>query len=231
MKKLILLVMLMSAISLAAQTDRATLTGTITDPTGKRIVGANIAVKSIATGVEVSTTSNKSGVYVVTSLATGLYRATVSAQGFTEVQFEDVNLNVGQIRTLDAKLPVAGGVTEVEVQAGSGLNQSDATIGGDFNGKESTDLPINGRSYFNLLDMIPGALDSGTGGQQNIRFAGMSDEDNTWRLDGVDDSGINNPYVDVIDAPAGFDRGAGAGGSHRRGLQRGSGRIARRSDQ
>jgi Carboxypeptidase regulatory-like domain len=197
MKKLILLVMLMSAVSLAAQTDRATLTGTITDPTGKRIVGANIAVKSIATGVEVSTTSNNSGVYVVTSLATGLYRATISAQGFTVVQFEDVNLNVGQIRTLDGKLPVAGGVTEVEVQAGSGLSQSDATIGGDFNGKESTDLPINGRSYFNLLDMIPGALDSSTGGQSGIRFAGMSDEDNTWRLDGVDDSGINNPYVDV----------------------------------
>ena len=119
--------------------------------------------KSIATGVDVPTASNSSGVYIVTSLATGLYRVTVSAQGFTEVQFDDVNLNVGQTRTLDAKLPVAGGVTEVTVQAGSGLSESDATVGGDFNGKEAADLPVNGRSYFNLLDMIPGALDAGKG--------------------------------------------------------------------
>jgi hypothetical protein len=197
MKKLISLVMFISVISLAAQTDRATLTGTITDPAGKRIVGAKIVIKSIATGVDVPTTSNSSGAYIVTSLATGLYRVTVSTQGFTEVQFDDVNLNVGQTRTLDAKLPVAGGVTEVTVQAGSGLSESDATVGGEFNGKEAADLPVNGRSYFNLLDMIPGALDAGKGGQQDIRFAGLSDEDNTWHLDGVDDSGINNPYVDV----------------------------------
>lgn len=197
MKNLVLLLVLLSAISLAAQTDRATLTGTVRDPSGRVILGANLIITDLASGVQHKTITDRSGVYVVTSLATGLYRATVSAQGFTEVQFEDVNLNVGQTRTLNAKLPVAGGLTEVTVQAGSGLDESDATIGGDFDSKQATDIPINGRSYFNLLDMIPGALDGGKGGQQDIRFAGLSDEDNVWRLDGVDDSGLNNAYVDV----------------------------------
>ena len=148
MKKLWALFLVFSAITLMAQTDRATLTGTVRDPSDRVIVGANLIITDLASGVQRKTITDRSGVYVVTSLATGLYRVTVGAQGFTEVQFEDVNLNVGQTRTLDAKLPVAGGVTEVKVQAGSGLSQSDATIGGEFNGKQASDLPINGRSYF-----------------------------------------------------------------------------------
>lgn len=199
MKRLSVLVLLLlfSGLSLMAQSDRATLTGTVRDPQGRVIVGAHVVITALATGVQRKTITNDAGVYVVTSLATGLYEVTVQAAGFSNLQFENVNLDAGQTRTLNAKLRVAGGVTAVTVQAGSGLSETNATIGGEFDSRQASDVPTNGRNYFNLLDMIPGALDSSTGGQQDIRFAGLSDEDNTWRLDGVDDSGINNPYVDV----------------------------------
>jgi hypothetical protein len=197
MKKFALFLLLLSTISLLAQTDRGTLTGTVTDPSGRRIVNAELVIKSLATGVERSTKTDGAGIYVVTSLVTGNYQVTVEAPGFSQAIFDTVSLDVGQIRTLDAKLSVSGGVARVDVQPDAGLSKSSAEIGCVINGKQATDLPINGRSFVGLLDLIPGAIDSGTGQQQDLRFGGMSDEDNTWHLDGVDNSGINNPFVDV----------------------------------
>jgi hypothetical protein len=197
MRKLSFLFMLLAAASLVAQTDRATVTGVVRDQSGRVIPGAQLSIRSLGNGVEHRTVTDGAGVYVVTSLATGLYQVTVEADGFARLQFNDVNLDVGQTRTLDAKLVVAGGVTEIKVQPDSGLAKSSAEIGGVVNYTQAADLPINGRSFIGLLDLIPGAIDSGTGQQQDLRFGGLSDEDNTWHLDGVDNSGINNPFVDV----------------------------------
>jgi hypothetical protein len=197
MKRLLLLLLLSSTASLMAQTDRGTLTGTVIDPSGKRIVDAKLVIKSAATGLERPTTTNGAGVYTVTSLATGSYQVTVNAQGFAELRFDDVSLDVGQIRTLDAKLSVAGPVSVLDVQPDSGLSKSSGDISGVIHGAQATELPIDGRSFTGLISLIPGAIDSGTGQMQDVRFAGMSDEDNVWHLDGVDNSGINNSFVDV----------------------------------
>ena len=197
MKRLWMLFLLLSSISLMAQTDRGTITGTVRDQSGRVIAGAHLEVRSLSTGLEHRTVTDGAGVYVVTSLATGIYQVTVESEGFVRQQFNDVNLDVGQTRTLDAKLTVAGGTTQIEVQPDSGLSKSSAEIGGVVNNAQATDLPINGRSFTGLLDLIPGAIDSGTGQMQDLRFGGLSDEDNTWHLDGIDNSGINNPFVDV----------------------------------
>lgn len=197
MKKLWALLLVFSAVTLMAQTDRATITGTVRDQSGKVIVGAHLTVRALSTGVEHKTVTDSAGVYIVTSLATGLYKVAVQSEGFTSQEFNNVNLDVGQTRTIDAKLAVSGGVTQVEVQPDSGLSKSSGEIGGVVNYTQAADLPINGRSFIGLLDLIPGAIDSGTGQQQDLRFGGLSDEDNTWHLDGIDNSGINNPFVDV----------------------------------
>jgi hypothetical protein len=197
MKKVSVLLLLLWTVALTAQTDQGTMTGTVTDPSGRKIVGAHLVIKSLSTNVERTTTTNDTGIYVVTSLATGTYQVSVEAQGFAQLRFENVSLDVGQTRTVDARLTIAGVVTQVEVQPDAGLSRSSAEIGGVVNGKQATDLPINGRSFVGLIDLVPGAIDSGTGQGQDVRFAGLSDEDNTWHLDGVDNSGINNPFVDV----------------------------------
>lgn len=192
-----LLFVMLAAASLFGQTDRGTITGTVSDPSSRRIAGAQLMIKSLATGVETPSRTNGVGVYVVTGLPTGLYQVTVEAEGFTGLRFESVSLDVGQIRTLDAKLSVFGGTAEIDVQPDSGLSKSSGEIGGVVYGQQATDLPIDGRSFIGLISLIPGAIDSGTGQGQDVRFAGLSDEDNTWHLDGVDNSGINNSFVDV----------------------------------
>lgn len=195
--KRLLLIFLFLTLPVIAQTNDGTITGTVRDQSGKVIVGAHLVIRSLSSGVEHQTSTDGAGVYVVTSLATGLYHVTVQANGFARLQFNDVNLDVGQTRTMDAKLTVAGVTTEINVQPDSGLSKSSGEIGGVINGTQATALPINGRSFVGLLDLVPSAIDSGTGQQQDLRFAGLSDEDNTWHLDGVDNSGINNPFVDV----------------------------------
>jgi hypothetical protein len=180
-----------------SQTDRGTITGTIVDPSGRRVMNARVVIKSSSTGLERQGQTNDAGVYTVTSLSTGNYQVTIKTEGFAPLQFDNVTLDIGQIRTLDAKLTVAGVMTHIEVQPDAGLSKSSGEIGGVVNGRQAADLPINGRSFVGLIDLVPGAIDSGTGQEQDVRFGGLSDEDNTWHLDGIDNSGINNPFVDV----------------------------------
>jgi hypothetical protein len=196
MKKLFIL-FLLSVVPLMAQTDRATMTGTVLDPSGRRVAGADLVIVSDATGLKRLAKTNAAGVYTVTSLVTGTYKVSVEAPGFADFIVEGLTLDVGQTRTLDANLVVAGATTQVEVTPDSGLSKSSAEIGGVVHGKQAQDLPLNGRSFVGLVSLVPGAIDSGTGTQEDVRFAGLSDEDNTWHLDGVDNSGINHQYQKV----------------------------------
>jgi hypothetical protein len=195
MKKLLLL-FLLSVLPLMAQTDRATIRGAVTDPSGRRVVGALFIITSNNTGISREAKTNEAGVFALTSLNTGSYKVSISAAGFSIYRIEDLTLDVGQTKTLDAQLSIEGGTTRVEVTV-SDMSRSSAEIGGVVHGKQAQDLSLNGRSYVGLVSLVPGAIDSGTGTQQDVRFAGLSAEDNTWHLDGVDNSGINHQYQKV----------------------------------
>lgn len=195
MKKFLLL-FLFAVVPIMAQTDRGTITGVVTDSSGGRVVGAKIAIRSNSTDLERITKTNGSGAYTVASLSTSTYQIKIEAPGFSEPLLKNLTLDVGQTRSMDATLSVSGGTTQIEV-TDAGLSRSSVEIGGVVHGKQAQDLPLNGRSYVGLVSLVPGAIDSGTGTQQDVRFAGLSDEDNNWHLDGVDNSGINHQYQKV----------------------------------
>src|SRR5215831_2899834 len=102
--------------TLAAQTDRATLTGTVVDPSQTRIQNAQVVLKSSATGVERETTTNATGSYSFTSLPVGQYTASITAPGFQTLQFEPFLLQVGETRTLNAELNIASVGQSVQVK-------------------------------------------------------------------------------------------------------------------
>jgi hypothetical protein len=194
--KKLLLLLLLYAMPVFAQTDRATITGSVVDPSGRKVAGATIDVTSTATDLVRHTETNSAGVYTVTSLNTGTYTVAIGAPGFNAVKTETLTLDVGQTRTLDVKLVVQGATEQVTV-TDSDLSKSSAEIGGVVHGNQARDLSLNGRSFVGLVSLVPGAIDSGTGTQGDVRFAGLSAEDNTWKLDGVDASGINHQYNKV----------------------------------
>jgi hypothetical protein len=182
-------------VSLSAQTDRATLTGTITDQTGAVVPGAVVSIKSAATQAGHTATTNAAGAYTFDFLPVGEYEGSVTAKGFGTVRIDAFTLDVGQIRTLNEKLTVGDIVSQVTVQAtSSALDQSSAEIGGVIQRSQIQDIPLNGRNWASLMSLTPGAIDSATGVESGVRFAGLSQEDNNFLFDGVDATGINHAY-------------------------------------
>jgi hypothetical protein len=169
---------------LAAQSDRATLTGTVADQTQGSITGATITIRATATGLEQTTVSSAAGAYTLSFLPVGQYTMSVAAQGFDAVRIEPFPLNAGQTRTLNIMMKIGALSSEVTVVAATpDLDQTSAEIGGVIQGIQTQALPVNGRYWATLMALIPGAIDSGSGTQDQIRFAGLSQEDNNLRID------------------------------------------------
>lgn len=178
-----------------AQTDRATLTGTVTDAQGETIRGAAVIATSQASGLTYKATTNHAGVYVISSLPIGTYTETIVETGFRPVQFRSFALQIGETREMNAKLAVAAADTVVEVSTEEDdLNRVSTEIGGVIHGAQLNELPMNGRSFERLEATVPGAVDAAGSTQDQIRFVGLSQEDNGFHMDGVDASGINHQF-------------------------------------
>src|SRR6266849_524820 len=92
---IILVVVILSAGPAYAQVAGATLSGTITDPSGAAINGAKVSIANKATGITRDVTTDAAGFYSVPNLLPGPYEVTVSASGFSTTKQSDVTLTVG----------------------------------------------------------------------------------------------------------------------------------------
>jgi hypothetical protein len=178
-------------LPLSAQTDRANLTGTVTDPSGALI--PNVTVTAVATGTALSRTTqtNSAGIYFLSALPIGSYSLTMSSSDFRTVKFEDVSLSVGQTMTQDAKLEIASTGTAVDVKPSAPpLERSSAEISGVVEAEQIREIPISGRNWASLTLLAPGAINYGDGAQRSIRFSGHSLDDSSFTFDGIDTSGV-----------------------------------------
>ncbi len=177
-----------------AQVDRATLTGTVTDPTGAVVPAANVEVTSAGTGLRREMKTSDSGTYTFSALPIGTYSVTVSLQGFNTVSVKDLRLTVGETRTLDLSMQVSGGTTTVTVETqAQGLERESAAVGTVIGFHQTRDIPLNGRHWASLMALAPGAINTGEGNQQSIRFVGRARDDNNWTFDGLDATGVKDP--------------------------------------
>ena len=175
-----------------AQEDRATVTGTVTDPSGATIPDASIEINSAATGFRREVKTNDSGAFLIPGLQIGTYEVAIRKDGFRTAQYAAFQLAVGQIRTINAQMQIASNSQEVLVVAeAEALDQSTSKVGGVIEARQVAELPINGRAWTALMALVPGAMDSGGGTQGSIRFAGRAKDDTNYRFDGVDASGIS----------------------------------------
>jgi hypothetical protein len=194
MRTLYVLIYLLSLTVMSfAQEDRATLTGSVTDSSGQAVSDASVLVTDVATGIARTVTTNSSGSYVVPGLLVGDYRAECRAATFQTVSVLPFRLEVGLERALNFSLRPALVATTVEVvSAQVMLNTTSAVIGSVIEGTQIQNLPLNGRDWNSLSALVPGAINSGVGDQHSIRFVGHGQDDNNFRIDGVDATGILN---------------------------------------
>ena len=191
-KRTLLGALLCLSFPLLGQTDRAVLTGTISDASGAAVANAQVTALSTATGLSRTAQTTGAGAYTISALPIGTYTVVIAAQGFEKVDVEPFELQVGQTRTIDAKLAIAGVQSKVDVSADAPLAQTSAAVGGVIAGEQIQNLPVNGRNWASLMALVPGAIDTGVGDQKSIRFAGRAQDDNNYRFDGVDATGIQN---------------------------------------
>jgi hypothetical protein len=177
-----------------AQTTSSRITGTITDPAGAAIPGANVTASNVDTGVNFKTVTGAQGEYAIPALPAATYKLTVSATGFRTGVVNEVKLDAAVPASVSVKLEV-GSVTEtIEVTGASEVIQSaTATVSSTLVGRQLVELPITTRNLLELVLTQPGTQTPGTPrtssinglpkGSMNISIDGLNIQDNLLRSD------------------------------------------------
>jgi Carboxypeptidase regulatory-like domain/TonB dependent receptor len=187
----LLILMGLCVTNARAQTDRATLEGTVTDTSGATISGATIYVAAVTTGIAAERTSGSNGVYRFPAVAIGEYKVSVTKPGFKTKELERVTLQVGETHTLDVVLQIGQTMETINVTVEQGpAERSSAENSIVLGSIEISNLPVNGRDWSGLTLLAPFAQDDGGGNQRTIRYAGRAIDDNNFNFDGVDAGGI-----------------------------------------
>ncbi len=181
-----------------AQTFRGSIQGSITDSTGAAIPGAQVTVSNPSTGLSRMVVANDRGEYVASELPLGTYSITVAKAGFRTTTLTEIPVRVGAPARADAKL-AAGAVEQVvEVNADVPLVETSSnTSGGTIEAAEAAELPVNGRDYTKLLELVPGSSSDPNGSTESAGSYGLFSlngnrgRSNNYLLDGTD---MNDGY-------------------------------------
>jgi hypothetical protein len=141
-----------------AQSNYATLSGTIFDPQRQAIPSASVQLTSASTHAVRQVSSNEQGMYQVTGLLPEDYKLAVQAAGFASSN-QTVRLEVGQQMTCDVSLQLSSvtGTVNVETQSMAVLRTTDASVGEVVERTSIRNLPLNGRMLIDLVLTVPGA--------------------------------------------------------------------------
>ncbi|HEX5433761.1 MAG TPA: carboxypeptidase-like regulatory domain-containing protein, partial [Candidatus Angelobacter sp.] len=142
----------------AQQLATASISGTVTDPAGNAVPGVTVALTNSSQGTVRTFTTQQDGAFSFTTLEAATYTLSVTASsGFAAWQ-QPITLNVGQDRSVSARLQIAGGKTQVQVRgdAQQGVNTTTSVVGGVINARQIQTLPLNGRNYLELALLVPG---------------------------------------------------------------------------
>lgn len=184
--------------SASAQSETATVLGTVRDANGGAVTGASVTLKNIGTGISVATTTDSGGDYLFSNSRIGNYQITVEANGFDRTVAESINLSINARQRVDLTVQVASTAETVMVTGAADLLETDSSVRGQVVQRQQiVALPLNGRSYANLALLAPGVRESHTnssigGGGREAAFNvnGLRATMNNFLLDGVD----NNAY-------------------------------------
>ena len=179
---------LLAGSSVLAQTTVSTIEGTIKDPQGSVVAGAQVVVKSAALGIERTATSDAEGFYRVTALPAGNYSIAVTHTGFSARTFDDVELTVNRTLTLDIPLEVGAVSGQVDIVGYAQLlNPTTSATGATVTPQQIKEMPTNGRNYLDLMQLVPGVVinrQANVGSDNSTPVLGERSGNNNFMIDG-----------------------------------------------
>ncbi len=142
----------------------ASISGTVTDPSGAALVGAMVTATNVETGIVQTLHTNQQGYYTFPSLALGHYDVTVQQSGFRPYRQTGLLLNVNSAETVDVVMQVGDVKEAVTVSSTAAHVETTTTqLGEVISSKEMTGVPLVSRSYTDLLALQPGVSSSASG--------------------------------------------------------------------
>jgi len=197
---LLLISLSLVPIAILAQNTTSSLRGVVQDQSGRRVAGAEVAIRLAGSGSSVTreATANDRGEFRIDGLLPGPYHITVTAKGFAQAT-ADVDTAVSETRDLTITLKVASEQTTVNVQGNSSsitvetLNTSNAVRGGVVDSQDLENFPLPARSFANIAYLVPGTEPVEPSDPTKARITavstgGSSGLNNELSLDGADNS-------------------------------------------
>lgn len=178
--------------SVYAQSDTASISGFVRDPSGGSVPNATITIRNEATGVERRATTNEQGFYIVSSLPPAFYTIAIEAPGFKRFETANNKLDPNISRNVDATMQVGSATEVVNVVADAVQLQSEtATVGKLVTTNEVKNIPLNGRNPLFLALLKPGVSGGNIGGFSfglstgGLTINGSRTQDNLITFDGA----------------------------------------------
>ncbi len=192
-----------AAVGAQAQVVGGTISGTVQDASGAAVSGAVVTVRQTETGATRSLTTDAAGRYFAPSVPVGLYTVSVAHEGFAIQEQNGISLTVGQSLPVNFVLGLASVQQQVEVDASDpGVNVTTQQTAGLIDERQVKELPLNGRSYDELLTLNPATVNytgerSGGIGSSNssvgnmFAVSGRRPQDNLFLLNGIEYTGAS----------------------------------------
>jgi hypothetical protein len=191
-----------------SQTTAATILGGVAATDGVALPGVTVAVVNEGTNVRRVAISDRAGNYQLTLLPPGAYRVEAELEGFNRAVRSGIVLQVNQRALVDITLEIGSVTFEVSVVADAPMIDAvSAGIGTVIDNKKILELPLNGRDFFQLSTLVPGAAPPAEGSQNSsgggaVSINGAREQANNFLLDGVDN---NDLLVNQIVVPPSID--------------------------
>jgi hypothetical protein len=170
-----------------AQTFRGAINGTIVDPSGAVVAGAQVRAINNGTGVAITSASTSEGQFSFQDLPLGTYTITVNAPGFQAVNVDNVLVTAGSVYTLPVKLTMGQQTTAIEVSAASVIvDTTTVTQNTTIPSSVVQNVPLNGRDFTQLIAVSPGYGGYSGGGFGSLN--GTRANQMNWQIDGTDNN-------------------------------------------
>jgi type 1 fimbria pilin len=188
----VIILSLLFAVPVLGQTYRASIRGTVYDPNRGAVAGATITLRSWDTGEARTTITADDGSYAIASIPAGGYTLHVERTNF-KTSMQSIKLLVNEERREDVSLQIGGPdvtVTNLDIEA-EPLKKESASLGTVIENRHVTTLPLDGRNFYELSLLVPGAAPPAPGSAGSARgdFAfsvnGAREDANNFLLDGV----------------------------------------------
>src|SRR5437870_1443291 len=206
------LVLLLYGTSAFAQEVTASVTGTVTDPSGAALAGATVTARSMERGLTYTAVTNDSGIYRIAQLPVGTYELKFEKSGFATASHSAFVLTLNQITRIDVAMKVGQVSETVEVTSAAPVLETDVTqVDTIINAATNDNLPLASRNYAQLTLLAPGSVSTdpssfnngnntgGYGGRPLIN--GNREQSNNFLLDGMDNNQVSDNLLGYTPSP------------------------------